>query len=42
MPLDPVISKPGNLSEDFDAYYWIVDEPVMRRIERHGCVATGS
>jgi len=42
MPLDPVISEPGNLSEDFDACYRIVDEPVMRRIERNGCVAAGS
>jgi hypothetical protein len=42
MPLDPVISEPGNLSEDFDAYDWIVDEPVKRRIERRGCLAAGS
>ncbi len=30
----PVFSEPGNLIEDFDAYYRIVDEPVMRRVER--------
>ena len=42
MPLDAVIIEPGNLSEDFDAYCRIVDEPVMGRIERHRCVAAGS
>ena len=29
-----MFSEPGDLIEDFDAYYRIVDEPVMRRIER--------
>jgi predicted O-methyltransferase YrrM len=29
-----VFSEPETLIEDFDSYYRIVDEPVMRRIER--------